>query len=72
VLAESLQSLLLQSLDFLVDSIEIFGTFFVILGLDETETLVARSEPGKKEGEGWMLEEALLSLLAILIHGISH
>jgi len=56
----------------LVDSIEIFSSFFIVLGLDEAKTLVTRSKPGEKEGEGWMLEKALLSLLAILVHGVSH
>ena len=44
----------------------------MVLGLDEVEAFRGGSEPGEHEGKGWVLKEALLCLLAILVHRVSH
>ena len=72
MLVQCLQGLLLQGLDLLIDSIKVLLTLLMVLGLDEVEAFGGGGEPGKHEGQGGVLKEALLCLLAILVHCVSH
>ncbi len=51
---------------------QIFSALLLVLALDELEAELAGGEPGEEEGEGGVLEEPLLRILAILVHRVSH
>lgn len=72
MLVKSLERLLSQSCNLSVDSLKVLLSFILVFRFNEFVSLaVAVGEPGKQEGKGWVLKEALLSLLRVLVHCVT-
>ena len=68
---EGLQGLLFEVRNLRKDSIQVLLALLSVFLFNKSHAVAADSEPSEQESQSRWLEETLLSLLAILVHGVT-